>query len=134
LERHQDTAPEALERQASTASLRCPGPPLPAFSLGLLIIAADYPCAGAAPARCTDARYSAAMAISANTRKFLDALPDGAKVTVKLGDGSAIAGAFRGIDDAGEVLVDDGAGVATAHIALDMVENVLLDVSSDGPE
>jgi hypothetical protein len=104
------------------------------LSLGLLIIAADYPCAGAAPAGWADARYSAAMAIPADTRKFLDALPDGTKVTIKLDDGTEIAGAFKGTDADGEVLVDDDAGAATAHIALDTVENVLMDVSSDGVE
>jgi hypothetical protein len=107
----------------------------PAFVLQRrFAIAADYLRAGAAPAGSADARYSAAMAVSPNTRKFLDALPDGAKVTVKLEDGSEIAGAYRGTDDDGEILVDDGAGVATAHVALDKVENVLMDVSSGGDE
>lgn len=109
----------------------------PAFVLPLqrrLAIAADYLRAGAPPAGFADARYSAAMAASPNTRKFLDALPDGAKVTVKLEDGTEVIGVYRGIDDGGEVLVDDGAGVATAHVALDTVENVLMDVSTSGPE
>jgi hypothetical protein len=61
-------------------------------------------------------------------RDRLADLPEGAKVRVKLEDGTEVAGSFGGVE--GDQVHIDGAD----DVAVERVENVLMDVSTAGPE
>ena len=61
-------------------------------------------------------------------RHRLASLSPGAKVQIKLDDGTDISGTFAGVE--GDQVQLEGAD----DVAVDKVENVLMDVSSAGPE
>jgi hypothetical protein len=61
-------------------------------------------------------------------RNRVASLPRGAKVRIKLEDGTDVAGTFDGLD--GDQVHIEG----NDDVALDRVETVLMDVSSSGPE
>jgi hypothetical protein len=75
---------------------------------------------------------------SAEIRNRLATLSPGAKIRVRLEDGSELTGTYRGLDG-DQVQLEDGTGadvdgVATASIDVGTVDTVLMDVSSTGPE